>query len=277
MSKSARTPGGRGTHLWAACLLAAAGHAQAGCSRPIDVPMAPIGLSVGFDAGDRATGLYPTLLRELAASTGCDFQIRRVPRARLQKLFETARADLLMPASASPSRDGDGEFVPLIQVRTSLITLTHDRPPPRSLAELIARPDYKVAVVRGFSFGAAYDNAVAALRARKRLVEEADAHGVARALRLGMAQATVMSASIFVGTLVTDTELAPLLKQARVDALEELGWSESGLYLSRRTLSDADRRVLRQAFVQAAKSGRIWQLFNEGHPPGSLAGSIRPL
>ncbi|CAM3995772.1 substrate-binding periplasmic protein [Roseateles saccharophilus] len=249
--------------------------AEAGCQRSIDVPMAPIGLSVSFD-GERAGGIYPTLLRELAASAGCEFQIRRVPRARLLKMFEAGEADLLIPASASPAREQDGEFVPLIQVRASLLMLSRERPAPRSLAELVARSDYRLAVVRGFSFGTAYDGAVATLREQKRLVEEADAAGVARALRLGIAQASVMTASIFVSTLITEPDLAPLLKQVRSEPLEELGWSESGVYLSRLRLSEADRRTLRQAFGQAAKTGRVWQLFNDSYPPGSLGGSIRP-
>lgn len=260
---------------WVMGMLVAAA-AEAGCSRPLEVPMAPVGLSVRFD-GERSSGLYPALLRELGTAAGCEFQIHRVPRARLQKMFESGQADVLIPASSSPSRDGDGEFVPLIQVRASLLTLASERPVPRSLAALAALPDYKLAVVRGFTFGAAYDKAIAALRAQRRLIEEPDAGGVARALREGLAQASVMTANVFVGTLVLDADLAPLVKQVRVDALDELGWSESGVYLSRHTLGEADRSVLRLAFTKSARSGRVWQLFNESYPPGSLGGSIRPL
>lgn len=263
---------------WMASLLAA-GSAEAGCSRAIEVPMAPVGLSVSFD-GERATGIYPTLLRELGAAAGCEFLFQRVPRARLQKMFESGQADLLIPASASPTRERDGEFVPLIQVRASLLTLTtapRQAAAPRSLAELIARPDYKLAVVRGFTFGAVYDRAIAALRAQRRLIEEPDAAGVARALRAGLAHGSVMAATIFIGTLVGDADLAPLLKQVRVESLEDMGWAESGVYLSRHALTEADRRTLSQAFAQAARAGRLWQLFNEHHPPGSLGASIRSL
>lgn len=262
--------------LWAAWVLAAAGTQAAGCTRPIEVPMAPVGLSVSFD-GERHGGVYPSLLRELGPATDCQFQIQRVPRARLQKMFENGQADLLLPASASPGREVDGEFVPLVQVRASLLTLNRDRPAPRSLAELIAQPDYRLAVVRGYSFGPAYDGAVATLRAQKRLVEESDTPGVARALRQGLAQGTVMTANILIGTMVQEPELSPLIRQVRVEPLDELGWSESGVYLSRHSLNEADRRRLRQAFIQTAKSGRVWQLFNDHHPPGSLGGSIRPL
>ncbi|MGM9483978.1 substrate-binding periplasmic protein [Roseateles sp. NT4] len=260
----------------AACMLAMATAAEARCSRSIHVPMAPIGLSVSFDDA-KPQGIYPTLLREVAAGAQCQFDMHKVPRARLQTLFDAGQADVLVPASATPTRDVLGEFVPLIQVRASLITLDPEMPVPRSLAELLAQPDYKLVVVRGFSFGAAYDGAIATLRQRQRLLEEADPAGVARALRQGLAQATVMTASILVGTLVVEPDLNPLLKRLRVEPLEELGWGASGLYLSRRSLTEADRRTLRLAFGQVARSGRVWQLFNELHPPGSLGGSIRPL
>lgn len=255
--------------------LAALG-AQAACLRPLHVPLAPIGVSVSFEGG-QATGIYPTLLREVAADTGCQLDVQRVPRARQQTLFDAGRAHLLVPASATPARDATAEFVPLIQVRASLLTLGGDKALPRSLAQLLAQPDYKLAVVRGFSFGAAYDSAVATLRQRQRLVEEADTAGVARALRRGLAHGTVMTASILVGTLLVEPELQPLLKQLQVEPLDELGWSASGLYLSRRSLSEAERDMLRAAFGQAARSGRVWQLFNEHHPAGSLGLSIRPL
>ncbi|MFG6465675.1 hypothetical protein [Roseateles sp. BYS87W] len=238
--------------------------------------MAPIGLSVSFD-GERAAGVYPTLLREMAAGGACEFQMSRVPRARLQKMFESGQADVLIPASASPTRDRDGEFVPLIQVRASLLTINRDRPAPRSFTELLAQPDFKLAVVRGFSFGPAYDNAVLLLRQQRRVIEEADVTGVVRALREGLAQGTVMTASILIGTLVQDTDSAAVVRQVRIEPLDELGWSESGVYLSRQSLSSADRRRLRQAFQQQAKTGRVWQLFTDTHPPGSLGGSIRPL
>lgn len=261
---------------WAAWLMATVGGAAASCSRPMAVPMAPVGLSVSFE-DDRVSGVYPTLLREMGAPAGCEFQVQRVPRARLQKMFENGQADLLIPASASPARDRDGEFVPLIQVRASLMTLNRDHALPRSLAELVAQPDFRLAVVRGFSFGAAYDRAMAQLRAQKRLVEESDVTGVARALRQGLAQGTVMTANILIGTLVQDADLAPLAKQVRTESLEELGWSESGVYLSRHSLNEADRSRLRAAFQQQARAGRVWQLFTETHPAGSLGGSIRPL
>jgi polar amino acid transport system substrate-binding protein len=259
---------------WAWGLLTAA-TAHAGCSRPIEVPMAPVGLSVTFD-GERAGGLYPTLMRELGKAIDCQFQFQRVPRARLQKMFESGQADVMLPAAQAPSRDAHGEFVPIVQVRVSLVTLTRELPPPRSLAELLSKRSYKVAVVRGFTFGPAYDQALATLHAQHRLVEEPDSAGVARALRQGLAQVTIMTAHIFLGTLKQEPDLQPLVGQVLVEPLAELGWAESGLYLSRQ-LSDADRHTLRTAVRQAVRSGRVWQMLTDTYPAGSLNSSVRPL
>lgn len=261
----------------ALALLAAATAARAGgCSRPIEAPLAPVGQSVAFD-GARSQGIFPTLLQELGPAVGCEFRIRRVPRARLQHMFENGQADLLLPATASPSREGDGEFVPLFQVRPALLTLAAPGKSPHSIRELLARPDYKLAIVRGFSFGSVYEGMVARLRRERRLIEEADPAGVARALRQGLAQGSVMTANVLLDTMSREADLAPLAAQLQVEPLQELGWSESGLYLSRRALGEADRRWLRAAFEQAARSGRVWQLYAETHPAGSLAHSIRPL
>lgn len=260
---------------WVTGMLAATA-VEAGCSRAVEAPMAPMGLSVVFDGG-QGSGLYPQLLRELGTATGCEFHFQRVPRARLQKLFESGQADLLAPAARAPSRDAHGDFVPLMQVRASLLLLTPEHAAPRSLAELFALPDYKLAVVRGFTYGAEYDAAILRLRNQRRLVEEQDPAGVARALRMGLAHATVMTPHIFVGTLLQEADLAPLAKQLRLQPLAELGWAESGVYLSRHRLTDADRRLLTAALKQAARSGRMWRLFNEIYPPDILAGSLRPL
>jgi polar amino acid transport system substrate-binding protein len=250
--------------------------AAAACSRVVEVPLAPIGLSVAFEGG-RAVGVYAELLKEIGAATTCRFQIQQVPRARLQRMFEAGQADLLLPASAVSTREAFGDFVPLLQTRAALLTLGRDTSLPRSLADLLATPGQRLAVVRGFSFGEAYDGLVAQLRAQQRLVEEADAAGVARALRLGVADLTVMAPSILVGALVQTPTMSAWVKDLRLGFVDELGWNDSGVYLSRQSLTEADRQLLRQAFGQAGRSRRAYQIFVERHPPGSLGDSVRPL
>lgn len=250
--------------------------AGAACSRPITVPMAPTGLSVYFQ-GEQALGIYPSLLRDLSARLHCDFRMRQVPRARQQMLFESGQLDLFIPASEVPARAEFGEFVPLVQARIGLVTLGEGRALPGSVPELLAAPDLRVAVVRSYSYGPAYDALITTLRERHRLVEEADPASVARAVQVGLAQVALIHPLTLMGAMVTDPALASLLRDVRTGTLPEFGWTTSGAYLSTRSLGEADRRQLKQALVDAARSQAVWRLVTQITAVSPQHNGMRPL
>ena len=66
--------------------------------------------------------------------------------------------------------------------------------------------DIKVALVRGYDYGPAYQEMVAELTRQGRLQLESDPMGVARLLKNGVVQATVMAPTILVGTLSAEDE-----------------------------------------------------------------------
>ncbi|MBA4341464.1 MAG: hypothetical protein C0423_04850 [Methylibium sp.] len=253
---------------WLACSLAAAQ-----CSRAIKVPLAPIGLSVTINEPNIG-GVYPELLRSLGGSCSFDFQV--VPRARMEALFESGQADLLIPASRSPRRDEFGVFVPLVQARATLISLNSERPPLRSLQDLLAQRDLRVALVRGFDYGSVYQSMIQELRQQGRLSLEVDALSVARMLDAGMADITVMAPSILTGTLVTESRVRHLLGRLRIEPIEDFPWTDSGVYLSKRALNEADRVALAALFERSGRSGVTWRSFQQHYPASSLDGSIRP-
>ena len=74
-----------------------------------------------IDDGE-ARGFYPELLRSFSQKAGCEFQFTVVPRARQVVMFETGKADLLLPASSTATRDQQGQFVPMVSHRTMLIS-----------------------------------------------------------------------------------------------------------------------------------------------------------
>lgn len=245
---------------------------QASCSRVMQVPVAAIGLSVTH--GDEGFGgVYPEILRSVQ---GCNFVLSAVPRARQQALFESGRADLLVPASRSPQRDEWGYFVPLVQARAVLISLQSERAPLKSLRELRDRRELRVALVRGFDFGEAYQDLLRDLRAQDRLVLEADVLGVARLLAAGMADVTVMAPSILIGAIAVDRRWNTLPDRLRIEPVDELPWGDSGVYISRSSVNEADRLALTTALERVARSGQVWRAFQRYYPPGSLAESIRP-
>ncbi len=249
---------------------------SAGCSRLIQVPVAATGLSVIID-NDGIKGIYPELLRNMAEREGCSFAFSAVPRARLEVLFEAGRADLLIPASKTPKRDAFGTFIPLIHNRAQLISLQSVRPAIKSAGELLEQTSLKVALVRGFDYGAAYQELVAALEKQGRAVFEVDSLSVARLLKAGSADATIMAPSILAGALQTDERVRELMERLRFESLAELPWGDSGAYVSNQSLSAQDQSTLQAALERAAQSGVVWKGFQKRYAPAVLQGSIRPL
>lgn len=248
---------------------------EAACSRVMRVPVAAIGLSVTASGG-AVGGVYPDVLRRIEADSGCRFEFSVVPRARLEAMFVGGQADLLLPATRTPARDARGHFVPMGKARAVMISLASDRPGVSSLQELLDRRDLRVALVRGFDYGEAYQQIIPQLKDQQRLVMEADPVAVVRALERGLADVTVMAPSILAGTLLQDSRSRPLLDRLRYEPLAELNWGENGVYLSPQ-LSAADREQLTELLDKAARSGVFWKAVQRHYPPGSYEEGLRAL
>lgn len=263
--------------LWvaAASLAGASGMAQAGCSRVIATPVASLGLSVMIE-GDAINGIYPEILRSNQSKDTCMFALTAVPRARQELLFETGKADILLPASKTPRRDELGVFVPLTYSRPALISVNADRAPIKTLKELLEARDLRLALVRGYDYGPAYQELITELTRQGRLQIESDPMGVARLLRNGVVDATVMAPTILAGTLVEDERVRGLSDKLRYESIEELPWLSNGLYLSKTALSEADRQSLLEFFDRIAKSGAVWKGFQQYYDPAVLKVGLKP-
>lgn len=265
-------------YLGAMLALSATFAVRAECSRPLTVPVAPIGQSVTVTGGVIG-GIYPELLRALASKEGCEINFSAVPRARQAAMFETGRADLLVPATRTPQRDQHGVFVPLVTTRAMLISLDTDTPrsPLLTLVNLLERRELRVALVRGYDFGDAYQGLLKGLRQQPgRLVLAVDPVSVARMLAAGIADVTVMNPTSLIGALQTEPKLRPLIDTLRFEPVEELAWGESGIYISSKdNLPEADRQLLREALERTAKSGAVFRSFQRLFPAASLADSLR--
>lgn len=256
-----------------ALLLPSAAHAA--CARPIVVPAERNGQAVTF-RGDEAVGLLPDMFKIIAAKTGCSFKWSIVPRIRVEAMFEAGKADLLVAATHLDRRDRFGVFVPILEARPTLISVT-DRAPISNYAELLERRELRVAVVRGYDYGDGYRELVKTLGSQGRLYMEPDAHSVGRLLHGGMADVTIMPAGTLMGALKGDPRVEALASRLRTEALDELPWIKTGIYLSRRSLSQADRDLLEAALVASVKSGAWWTGLKRYYPPAALIEHVRPL
>ena len=246
------------------------------CTRPITVPVTPLGVSV-IVHGDAVSGVFPEMLERLGAKAGCRFNWSVVPRIRAEMMFSEGRADLLVAATHSDARDRAGLFMPLVASRASLITREKGQAPLASMAQLLAARTLRVALVRGYDYGPAYLELSRQLADQHRLFLEPDAVSVARLLAGGMADATILPTTAVVGAIATDARVAGLQGQLRFEALDELPWSRGGIYISNKSLPATDRAALEQMLAEAARSGALYNTYLQYFKPAVLALSTRPL
>jgi polar amino acid transport system substrate-binding protein len=261
--------------LLAALPLAAAVPSHADCSRDIVVPVSSTGVSVIVGNGT-FSGIYPEIFRSLGPRAGCHFTFTSVPRARQELLFESGKADLLLPATRTPARDVHGIFVPMVGHRAVLISLQSQRPQITNAQDLLDRRDLRVAIVRGYDYGDAYQAIVRELAHQGRLFIEVDPSAVARLLYVGAVDITIMGPTILAGAINRETRVNGMLDRLRMEAIPELPWQQTGVYVSRSSLDPDDRAVLLELLERAAKSNVVMEGFQRYHRPEILAESVRP-
>lgn len=262
------------TSVAAAALLGGA-CANAGCSREIVAPVANTGFAVMLNGG-KATGIYPDILNSLAQKEGCHFNFTLVPRARVELMFETGKADMLLPATRTAARDANGIFVPMLRHRAVVISMAGNHSPIASAQDLLERRDLRVAVVRGYDYGETYQAMLRELGAQGRLFTEVDPTAIARLLSLGAVDVTIMGAATISGAIGREPRVAGLLDKLRFEPIPELPWQQQGIYVSRKSLSGDDQAALIELLEKAAKSGAVLEGFQRYHRPEVLAESVRP-
>jgi polar amino acid transport system substrate-binding protein len=244
--------------------------ALAGCSRDIVVPVAPTGFSVIVN-GDQVSGVFPDALRELGAKAGCHFVFPVRPRARLSYMFlESGEADLLLPASRSAARDRVADYVPMMKLKVALVSSKRHPVRAASVRELLSQTAWRGVGVRSYVYGDEYNAMVQQLETQQRMSYAASPVAVARMLKAGRADFTIASPALFLASLTEDPAMAGLADEVTFSTLEGLPPAESGVYISRRSLSADDHALLQQLMQQAAK-GSIWRWYQHYYPPAIAA------
>lgn len=250
--------------------------ALANCSRVINVPVSPTGLSV-ITAGATVHGIFPDLLRRLGAKYGCTFAFPVVPRARQEAMFEAGTADLLVTSIQTGRRDALGEYVPMLQIRATLISLASKRSAISNMRDLVNQRDLRLVLVRGYDYGPDYQKLVSELGDQGRVFLEPDPTSVARILYTSPDRATIMAPSIFTGAIGDDARFTGMLDKLRFEALEELPWSPSGTYISKTSLNAEDKILLLKLLQKSANSGEVWRAYQRHYSAKIVKLSLRPL
>lgn len=244
------------------------------CSRSINVPILTSGLTV-FAKGRGYGGIVPEYLAQVSEKSGCKFVFQLVPKNRQEALFETGQSDLLLTAVRTARRDLFGTFVPLIQVRATLISVEAGQQAIHTLAELTNKSNLKLVVVRGFDYGESYQRVLEEMQQQGRLLIEADAISVARTMRSQKNYVTIMAPTIFSGMLQTEAKLQDLSSKVRYEILDEISWAESGIYISSKALSDEDRQLLKLHMEKLAAGDLVWKAYQHYYAPEVVRIGVR--
>lgn len=274
MSRHIPRPSRRIRSLLCALSLALPLAAAAACSRTIVVPVAPTGFSVMVNGGE-VIGAFPDALREAGARLGCRFAFPVVPRARLSYMFlQSGQADLLLPASRSAERDGQADYVPMMKLKMAMVSLKRNRLRADSVKALLADPALSGVAVRSYVFGDEYNALMSGLEAQHRMSYAVAPLVVARMLKAGRADFTIVAPSIFLTSLYEDTAMSSFAKEVQFTQLEGLPPTDSGVYISRRSLTPADRATL-QRLLQLCAKGTLWKWYQHYYPPAATAFVVR--
>lgn len=256
--------------LAAAALLPA--HAGAACSRPIVVPASSLGrmMTVNENNGD-VGGVYPGLLRERGRRAGCEFVFPVVPRARAEAMLRQGEADLLVGAVQVAERDQWGRYIPMIGTEWMLVSTDPD--PPRSEAELLARPGIRLNVVRSYNYGPAYLALLARLDRQGKLEYVKDPQTIARKMEIGRANYAYMPSNTFAGTLEELGLRETLGRRVRYTHLAGIPASTSGVYISRRTAPE-DAAQLAAMLKQLSRDGELLARTRKFFTPAEMSSSF---
>lgn len=255
--------------VWLA-LLTAPGLA-ATCSRPIRVAALPVGSSFMIYEERAVGGVYPEMLQRVSAQTGCRFEFVHMPINRAFLMLKNGEVDLIPVTIQTPERNEFGEFIATSQNRLSLVYLKARKPRWNTLSQL-READVLINVVRGQHFGAAYAQWLADARVRSHLEEVTSTDQIAQKLKAGRADAVLIPLAGFADSIHRFGMADEIAHHLIVDVPPLI----IGSYLSRVSLSHADRTLLKKEIATIVRNGDYYRLVKKYYPAWSLP-SIEPL
>lgn len=200
-----------------------------GCAKPIRVAVMEFG-SMYHDGA----GVDADIIGELMWRSGCLFEIHEIQRADLWPAIEAGGIDMATSSIATPDRAKLARFVTYFGIKNMLVMPSAEVGRNFSLDDLVAKPAWRIGLVRGFRYGNYYDYHLKVLLGDDRVVELATQGELFDALRTGKVEA-ILAPSIHYFFYLTEEERAAFTLVNASPAPP----TPSGLALSRATFNAA--------------------------------------
>jgi polar amino acid transport system substrate-binding protein len=195
----------------------------------------------------------------LAERSGCQFQLELESQPRVWAAMRSGQMDITGWAIPTPERHQHALMIPLLSLRP--LALSWSKHEVLNAEAFIANPALRAVAVRGSSYGPEYDALLARLRTLGRLSEVGD---VVVAARVFFAQRVDL-------LIAYPWAVAPALRDAQ-SAVRAADWypqapgMRSGLALSRRTVSEADQRLILRTLQAMQRDGSLARLIRQHLP-----------
>jgi hypothetical protein len=231
------------------CFVLATQTLHASCSRPVDVAFSSISPDMTLSASGKHEGVAVDFLNEISARSGCAFNYVDMPRARAWYLWSRMGTDIVPSAVNTAERDQSGRFFshevyePISLLSLKLLSVTSSKD--------LLDSTLTVGVVRGYNLGPRYSVLIDQLAAAGRLVVMKDPQTLARMLKARRMEAVLLAA----GSFAEAAEEVGISQQLQARAIDDLDWTQFGMYLSNTRLSVQDQQALTAAIEQLNHEG----------------------
>jgi polar amino acid transport system substrate-binding protein len=200
-----------------------------GCAKPLRVAVIEFGAMYHDGAGVDAD-----IIGELMWRSGCLFEVHKLQRAEIWPAIEAGSIDMATSSIATPGREKLARFVTYFGIKNMLVMPSAEVGATFSLDALVAKPAWRIGLVRGFRYGNYYDYHLKVLLGEDRVVELTTQEELFDALRTGKVE-VILAPSIHYFFYFTEEERAAF---TLVDA-SPAPPTPSGLALSRATFNAA--------------------------------------
>ena len=224
------------------------------CSRPIRVALFEYGLLYRSSTQD---GVDTRLLDEIQKRTGCVFERVVLPRNRIWAELENGSLDVATGAIPTPERRAYGFLLPYLKTR-NLVLVRKSRESSMVTIGDLESGNVRVGVVRGFRHEAVYDEVIARLTPRDRVVKATDVPGLLRLFDKGIVD-VIFSQPIVFGQYLSPDYLAGNVTFRDWAPKDDL--SVGALILSRKSFSPDQARHWDELIVRLHKDGTLLRIF----------------
>lgn len=214
-------------------------------------------------------GIDKDVVEELARRSGCVFETSLDSRVRIWSRLTQGTLDMSTSGVITPEREKIFNFVPYVVSRNYLVTRIELAKRVNSLKAFSADPSLRLAVVKSYKHGTAFDAWIDQLRAQQRVDEYSDAEVVARVFAVGRADA-FLSQPITWGPLLEKAGLTDKVRMLDVVPAENF---IAGLILANGKVRPEDANRMRKAMRSMINDGTAERIFAR-HVPVEVAHAL---